>query len=140
MSNVATLQIEFPKDLLALLGAQPKAAETAKEFVILGLYQESRISGGKAAELLGLTRRGFVSLLARKGMDYFRLTPDEWAEEVSSAKQGAATMPEIVSNTGPLIALAGIGQFDLLHQLFDKIIIPSAARAEIRDETSMSSS
>ena len=86
MSDVTTLQIEFPKDLLALLGAQPQAAETAKEFVILGLFQESRISGGKAAELLGLTRRGFVSLLARKGIDYFRLTPDEWAEEVSTVK------------------------------------------------------
>ena len=86
MPDTATLQIVFPKDLLALLGAQPQAAETAKEFVILGLYQESRISGGKAAELLGLTRRGFVSLLARKGMDYFRLTPDEWEEEIATVK------------------------------------------------------
>ena len=83
MSNTAILQIAFPKDLLALLGAQPQAAETAKELIILGLYQENRISGGKAAELLGLTKRGFVSLLARKGMDYFRLTLDEWAEEAA---------------------------------------------------------
>ncbi|MBM3333430.1 UPF0175 family protein, partial [Candidatus Sumerlaeota bacterium] len=58
MSNTAILQIVFPKELVALLGAQPQAAETAREFVILGLYQESRISGGKAAELLGLTKRG----------------------------------------------------------------------------------
>ena len=86
MSDNATLQIVFPKDLLALLGAQPQAAETAKEFVILGLYQESRISGGKAAEPLGLTRRGFVSLLARKGMDYFRLALDEWTEEAATVK------------------------------------------------------
>jgi len=91
MSRTAILQIVFPKDLLALLGAQPQAAETAKELIILGLYQENRISGGKAAELLGLTKRGFVSLLARKGMDYFRLTPDEWAEEVATVKAWSAS-------------------------------------------------
>jgi len=91
MSNTAILQIVFPKELVALLGAQPQAAETAREFVILGLYQESRISGGKAAELLGLTKRGFVSLLARKGLDYFRLTPDEWAEESAAVKAWSAS-------------------------------------------------
>jgi len=35
---------------------------------------------------LGLTKRGFITLLARKGIDYFRLTPDEWAEEVAVVK------------------------------------------------------
>jgi predicted HTH domain antitoxin len=83
---ITMLQIPFTKDLIALLGTQHQAAERAKELIILGLYQENRISGGKAAELLGLTRLGFVSLLARKGMDYFHLTPAEWAEEVATVK------------------------------------------------------
>jgi predicted HTH domain antitoxin len=77
------LQISLPEDLLALLGARNQAAEAIKEFTVLGLFQEGRISAGKAAELLGLTKRGFVGLLARKGLDYFRLTPDEWAAEVA---------------------------------------------------------
>ena len=84
------LQIPFSKDLAALLGTQDQAAEKARELIILGLYQENRISAGKAAELLGLTRLGFVSLLTRKGMDYFRLTPDEWAEEVATVKAWSA--------------------------------------------------
>lgn len=46
-------------------------------------------------------------------------------------------MPEIVSNTGPLIALASINQFDLLKNLFGKILIPPAVRAEILDETTV---
>ncbi len=91
MTHTATLQIALPKDFLALLGAPPQAAETAKEFIILGLYQEGRISGGKAAELLGLTKLGFVSLLARKGIDYFRLTLDEWAEEVATVNAWSAS-------------------------------------------------
>jgi predicted HTH domain antitoxin len=82
MDETATLQITFSKDVLGLLGTKPQAVEMAKEFIILGMYQEGRISGGKAAELLGLTKRGFVSLLARKGINYFQLTLEEWAEEV----------------------------------------------------------
>jgi predicted HTH domain antitoxin len=72
--------------VIALLGSPSQAAERARELIILGLYQEDRISGGKAAELLGLTRRGFVSLLARKGIAYFRFSPDEWAEEVATVE------------------------------------------------------
>jgi predicted HTH domain antitoxin len=90
MPHTTTLQLEFSTDLAALLGAQSQAIEIAKEYIILGLYQENRISGGKAAELLGLTRRGFVSLLARKGIDYFRLTPDEWMEEAATVKAWTA--------------------------------------------------
>lgn len=90
MSQTMTLQLEFPTDLAALLGVQSQATEVAKEYIILGLYQENRISGGKAAELLGVTRRGFVALLARKGINYFRLTPDEWAAEVDNVKAWVA--------------------------------------------------
>jgi hypothetical protein len=39
--------------LAALLSTQSQAAKKASESIILGLYLESRISGDKAAELLG---------------------------------------------------------------------------------------
>ena len=83
MADIVTVPITLPREFVALLGAPAQADETAREYILLGLYVEGRISGGKAAELLGLTRRGFLSLLARKGIDYFRLTPGEWAEEVT---------------------------------------------------------
>jgi predicted HTH domain antitoxin len=79
-------QISLPKDVWALLGTRDQAVETIKEYTILGLFQEGRISGGKAAELLGLTQSGFGSLLARKGLNYFRLTPEEWTEEARAVK------------------------------------------------------
>lgn len=84
MTDMLTLPINLPREFVALLGTEPQASEAAKEFIVLGLYQEGRISGGKAAELLGLNKRGFVALLARKGIDYFRQTPEEWAEEVET--------------------------------------------------------
>ena len=46
-------------------------------------------------------------------------------------------MAAVVSNTGPLIALAQIDRFDLLRRLFGRIIIPPAVRAEIQDDSSV---
>lgn len=86
MSDIALLQVSLPKDILPLLGNQSQAGETAREFILLGLYQEGRISGGKVAELLGLNKSGFVALLARRDINYFHLNSEEWNEEVNTAK------------------------------------------------------
>ena len=83
MADDLTLPITLPREFIALLGAPSRASEAAREYVILGLFQEARISGGKAAELLGLTRRGFIALLARKGIPYVRMDPQEWEAEVA---------------------------------------------------------
>jgi predicted HTH domain antitoxin len=85
-----TLPLTLPSEFQSLLGDSRQAAEAAKEFIILGLYQEGRISGGKAAELLGLTYHGFVSLLARKGLPYFRYDEQEWTREMEAVRQWQA--------------------------------------------------
>ena len=40
----------------------------------------------------------------------------------------------VLSNTTPLIALAGINSLELLHQLYGSIIIPPAVKAELIGE------
>lgn len=40
-------------------------------------------------------------------------------------------MTSVVSNAGPLISLARIGQLDLLPKLYGEIIVPSAVYAEV---------
>ena len=52
-----------------------------EEFSVPGLCLEQRISAGKAAELMGLRKREFVRLLARKGIPYFDYTDEELGEE-----------------------------------------------------------
>lgn len=47
------------------------------------------------------------------------------------------TTPKVVSNTGPIIALAQISQLDILRKIFGQILIPSAVQAEIQDEISL---
>jgi predicted nucleic acid-binding protein len=37
----------------------------------------------------------------------------------------------VVSNSSPLIALARIGQFELLRLLYQKLLIPPAVRSEV---------
>lgn len=77
-----TLEITVPKDLLSILGfSKSRAVQAIKEFSVLGLYLERRISSGKAAELLGMGKREFISLLARKGIPYFDYTDEELEEE-----------------------------------------------------------
>ena len=48
---------------------------------MLGLYLEQRISAGKAAELMGLHKREFVRLLARKGISYLDYSDAELDKE-----------------------------------------------------------
>ncbi len=81
-----TLEVAVPKDLFAALGlSRPQAAEQLKEFTVLGLYRERRISAGKAAELLGLNLGEFVRLLARKEVPYFDYSTEELTAEFRAA-------------------------------------------------------
>jgi predicted HTH domain antitoxin len=76
------LEITIPKDLFSMLGySRSRAEEAIREFSALGLYLERRISAGKAAELMGITKREFTRLLARKGIPYFDYTEEEMEEE-----------------------------------------------------------
>ncbi len=51
---------------------------------------------------------------------------------VSDLDLGAAKSPgHVVSNSGPLIALATVGKLELLHGLFGRICIPEAVYSEV---------
>ena len=76
------LEVPISKDLFSMLGfSRSEAVEAVKEFSVLGLYLERRISAGKAAELMGIGKREFIRLLARKGAPYFAFTDEELQEE-----------------------------------------------------------
>ena len=80
--DTMTLEVTMPKDLYAALGfSRAEAARQLKEFSVIGLYQERRISAGKAAEMLDLHKAEFIRLLARTGVPYFDYTAEELADE-----------------------------------------------------------
>ena len=44
---------------------------------------------------------------------------------------------EIISNTGPLIALATIDRLDILKNLFGKVVVPEAVHYELLEGGSL---
>lgn len=80
--EMMTLEMPVPKDLFVALGfTKAQVVMQLKEFSVLGLYRDRRISAGKAAELLGISKAEFVRLLAAKGTPYFDYTPEELTVE-----------------------------------------------------------
>ncbi len=52
------------------------------ELIVLELYRRGHLSSGKAAELLGMERIGFIRYASRLGLPYFDMTESEWEAEV----------------------------------------------------------
>jgi predicted HTH domain antitoxin len=86
MSN--TTLLEFDPEVINLLRDfnQP-VQNSAQELILLELYRLGRISSGKAAELLKMSRTDFIQYASRLGIPYFDFTDEEWAEEVTASKQ-----------------------------------------------------
>ncbi len=56
--------------------------EAVPELIVLELYRRGHLSSGKAAELLGMERIGFIRYASRLGLPYFDMTESEWEAEV----------------------------------------------------------
>lgn len=83
-----SVQLELPRDLLGALDvAEVHLAGRLRELIALELYREGRISTGKGAELLGMSKRAFVDLLAQHGINYFSESPEELAEQVADLER-----------------------------------------------------
>jgi predicted HTH domain antitoxin len=69
---MTTLQIEYPEDLLAQTEQTREGLEElAREALLVRLYDLGKLSSGKAAELLGLSRREFLGVLGKYGVSEF---------------------------------------------------------------------
>ena len=67
MADTIKLSLEFPRSLVEHLWIdEATAAAEMKEAVVLDLFRQKRISIRKGAELLGLSYRAFLALLARR--------------------------------------------------------------------------
>jgi predicted HTH domain antitoxin len=81
-----TFEVKIPAELLSY-GFQPDDIQNQfTEWLVLSLFKDSRVSSGKAARLLGLTRVEFLALLRRRGMTYIDFSHAELAEEFAAVK------------------------------------------------------
>lgn len=70
-----TVHFDLPDDLLDAVGEE-QAGVLAREALLVKLYDLGEISTGKAAEILGVSRREFLAMLGRYGVSEFEDTVD----------------------------------------------------------------
>ena len=58
-----------------------------KTLIALELFRQDRISSGKAAELLDISKAAFIQLLARYDIPYFTETPEELDAQVAAVRR-----------------------------------------------------
>ena len=77
-----TLTIELPMDGLPSLAELPENfSDEVRFFLALKLFEQGRISSGKAGRLSGMGRVGFLLAASRAGVPVVDLSQDEMDEE-----------------------------------------------------------
>jgi len=82
----ATFKVRVPADLLAFGFSEEQVQSQIREWLVLSLFTEERISSGKAAQFLNLTRVESLKLLQKRGISYLNYNSEELAEEFKSVE------------------------------------------------------
>ena len=76
------LHIEVPEGALGAMRADPDAfARELRIAAAVKWYERGEVSQGRAAEIAGLSRAGFIDALGRYGASLFQSTADEIVED-----------------------------------------------------------
>lgn len=86
-----TLRVEVPDELVTLLGTPEIAAVRAREALVLDLLRQGRISQGKAAELLGISRWDLLELMVERRVESGPETAEEMTQEIEDMRRWAAS-------------------------------------------------
>jgi predicted HTH domain antitoxin len=86
--NTVSVNISLPRDLLGALDVpEVRVERRLRELIAFELLREGRISTGKGAEMLGISKWAFIQLTALRGIDYFTDTPEELADQVADVQR-----------------------------------------------------
>lgn len=81
-----SFEVQVPKSLLQFGLNQAEVQRRVTEWLVLSLFTEERISSGKAAKLLNMSRIEFLAFLRARGIAFIDYTPDELAEEFAAVE------------------------------------------------------
>lgn len=78
-----SIQVPVPKAILWEEGLSEEAAGRKMFWLfVLDLFKQRRISTGKAAELIGVSKYEIIQALDRENVPYFDYSPSEMQEEL----------------------------------------------------------
>ena len=80
--------MDIPKDMTPFVTTSDTDIQLKRNALLLYPYIEnSTISHGKAAELLGMPKFDLISLYGKMGIAYFNMAIDEVSEDVAAIRQ-----------------------------------------------------
>ena len=85
-----TVELPVPESLRELGYTPDEIRREVPVLLVLKRYRQGAISSGKAASVLGLTRREFLDLLAREGVSIYDPSDAELAIELKAAQTGTS--------------------------------------------------
>ncbi|MCA9869192.1 MAG: UPF0175 family protein [Anaerolineae bacterium] len=86
--DTISVQINVPRDVFGAMDVpEVEIGQRLQELVALELVREGRISTGKGAEMLGISKWAFVQRMARHGIEYFSESPEEMSEQLGAVQR-----------------------------------------------------
>ncbi len=79
--------LRIPTHLLRFGLGREEVQRRATEWLVLSLFTDGRVSSGKAARLLDISRVDFLALLRQRGIAYVDYSEDELAEEFAAVEK-----------------------------------------------------
>ena len=87
------LEIRVPTPLLQMGIDRDDVEQRVNEWLVLSLFTEDRITSGKAARMLEISRVGFLALLRKQSIAYIDYSEEELAEEFAAVDR----LPTLIS-------------------------------------------
>lgn len=85
--SVKTLQIDLPSDIfLSLNESEKEVTQRLKLALAIQLYAQEKVTLGKAAQIAGLSRLSFETLLAEHHITISSLTEEDILEDIEKLK------------------------------------------------------
>ena len=80
---MSTVNLDLDEELVGILGElQQPIDKAAIELIVLELYRMGRISSGRGAAALGMSRVDFIQHASDLGIPYLRVTADDLDNEI----------------------------------------------------------
>jgi predicted HTH domain antitoxin len=85
--QTVTLEVTLPQELFSFGIKKEHVAREIEKWLVLSLFRSDRVSSGKAARLLSITRREFLELLDREGIAYLDYSQEELEQELAAVRE-----------------------------------------------------